>query len=126
MAVLPKGSFAEATVPLAKLLGLCFLTSDVGTDVTLRAQLAEHGIPVGTAPLGTTAILSMVRHGLGVSILSELSLHKEREGVLCLATEPALERQIGIAIAEKKKPSEAMRRLIQAARRYAECLATED
>ena len=44
------------------------------------------------------AILSMVEHGLGVSILSELVLQGRRDNVLRLPLDPPACRRIGIAV----------------------------
>ena len=62
-----------------------------------EAQLVRPDIRSNTA-VEDAAILSMVEHGLGVSILSQLVLQGRRDNVRALPLDPPASRHIGIAV----------------------------
>ena len=99
-----------------------FLMPSLGFDIDIMTVFHEHGVSprVVSTFVDDPAILSMVEHGLGISILSELCIRGRSGNVLCLPIAPDVSRQIGIAMAEKKKPTDAMRRFIAIAKRFAE------
>jgi DNA-binding transcriptional LysR family regulator len=117
-AVLPASHSVAAPLPLAALDGASLLLPQ---DEEVEALLSAEGIsPRVAARLDGGAILAMAGHGQGVGLLPALSLCGRFAGASCLPTDPPLGRTLGIALSGSKKPSEAARRLIAAARRVAE------
>ena len=128
LAVLARGyKKADAPLPLAELEGEPFLLSG-GQSGEIADLLSSHGVTpqVAAACLDDAAILSMVGHGHGVSLLPALATRGHGAGVCCLATEPRLCRTLGIALPCGRKQSEAVRRLIVACKRVAEGFETEE
>ena len=76
----------------------------------------------GTAPrvrfttLDDCAVMSMVEHGLGVSVLSELVLKGRRDDVQAVPLDPPAYRQLGILVRDRKDLRPAARRFITEAR----------
>ena len=123
-AILPLDYPADITAPfpIKGFEGDSFLMPGLGFDIDITSVFREHGVSprVVSTFVDDPAILSMVEHGLGISILSELCIRGRSGNVLCLPIAPDVSRQIGIAMAEKKKPTDAMRRFIAIAKRFAE------
>lgn len=87
--------------PVPAFEGKEFLMPSLGFDLDIlgvfEAQNVHPDIRSNTA-VEDAAILSMVEHGLGVSILSQLVLQGRRDNVLALPLEPAACRHIGAAV----------------------------
>ena len=87
--------------PVAEFAGKEFLMPSLGFDLDIlgvfEAQLVRPDIRSNTA-VEDAAILSMVEHGLGVSILSQLVLQGRRDNVRALPLDPPASRHIGIAV----------------------------
>ena len=78
------------------------------------------GIPLNT---GDAAIASMVAHGLGLSILSELIVKSVREeGVRALPLDPPASRSMGIIFNDHKKNDRNIKQLIRCAKSVVEKL----
>lgn len=128
-AILPTDYPADPTrpFPIGEFEGKRFLMPSLGYDIDILTALQENGVSpeVVSTFVDDPAILSMVEHGLGVSILSELCVRGQSTGALCLPIAPAIGRKLGIALSAKKKPSELERRFIATARRFAESFSME-
>lgn len=77
------------------------------TKTTLRIKLVAHN---------TSALLNMVQEGLGVAIISELSLTNIPNDVTVLDIEPNIMRQINIAIPSLEDSSLAVQLFIKTAK----------
>ena len=90
-----------ACFPVEAFGGREFLMPSLGFDLDIlgvfEAQLVRPDIRSNTA-VEDAAILSMVEHGLGVSVLSQLVLQGRRDNVLALPLDPPASRHIGIAV----------------------------
>ena len=64
------------------------------------------------AQLSDSAVISMVEHGLGVSILSRLVLKGRSDDVLALPLDPPAVRELGIATRPRKDLRSIVRRFI--------------
>ena len=111
-----------APFPIGEFEHSSFLMPSFGFDIDIMTVFHEHGVEpqVISTLVDDRAIISMVEHGLGVSILSELCIRGHSGKVLCLPIAPDVSRQLGVALAVGKKPSEPMRRFIGHAKRFAE------
>ena len=105
-----------------------FLMPSLGFDADIMAVFAKAGVspPVVSTFVDDPAIISMVEHGLGLSILSELCIRGHSDGVLCLPIEPDAVRELGIALAPEKKPSEAVRLFITCTKRFTDGFKMEE
>ena len=69
--------------------------------------------PVYRSPqVSDNVIISMVEHGLGLSILSELVLRGRRDNVVAVPLDPPAVRELGIAVRSKKELRPIARRFI--------------
>lgn len=123
-AILPKDfpKEASASFPIECFAKERFLMPSFGFDIDIMTVFDAHGIKprVISTFVDDPTILSMVEHGLGVSILSELCIRGRSADVLCLPIEPATVRTLGIATKNGKRPSEIMRRFIGHAKKFTE------
>ena len=87
--------------PVSAFSGREFLMPSLGFDLDIlevfETQNVRPDIRSNTA-VEDAAILSMVEHGLGVSILSQLVLQGRRDNVRALPLDPPASRHIGIAV----------------------------
>jgi len=87
--------------PAAEFEGKEFLMPSLGFDLDIlgvfEAQNIRPAIRSNTA-VEDAAILSMVEHGLGVSILSQLVLQGRNDNVQALPLDPPAWRHMGVAI----------------------------
>jgi DNA-binding transcriptional LysR family regulator len=65
-----------------------------------------------------SAIISMVAHGLGVSIMPSLAYHPLPRGVLAFPLPDRLERRIGVVATRSKAATPVVRAFVQALREY--------
>ena len=129
LAILPTDAASgHQSFPVSDLAGKRLLLPRLGTEVDPLPLLAAQSAVPSAEPttLDAPTVLSMVGHGMGIGILPALCVPREHEGVTALPIEPAVCYEIGIAMTTKKKPSEAVRRFLPWARRFAEGYATED
>lgn len=113
--------------PIREFEGQTFLMPSLGSDIDIMTSFNEHGVTpaVVSTFVDDPAILSMVEHGLGVSMLSELCLRGHGAEVLCLPIEPEVFREIGVALPLRKKPNELTRALVKEAKRFLESFVME-
>ncbi|MDE7260836.1 MAG: LysR family transcriptional regulator [Oscillospiraceae bacterium] len=114
--------------PVAAFEGKEFLMPSLGFDLDIlgvfEAQGVHPDIRSNTA-VEDAAILSMVEHGLGVSILSQLVLEGRRHNVLALPLDPAACRHMGAAVRPEGEAPPLVRELIEYAQRIVGALQKE-
>jgi len=106
--------------PVAEFAGKEFLMPSLGFDLDIVGVFDAQNIRPdirGNTALEGAAILSMVEHGLGVSILSELVLEGLRMNVQALPLDPAACRPIGIAVASLEDATPIVRQFIAYSKR---------
>jgi DNA-binding transcriptional LysR family regulator len=114
-AVLPKDFPSHSReFPVSAFNGTKFLMPGLGFDDDISAIFAENRVKpfVTQTYVDDPAIISMVEHRIGVSMLSELILTGRRDDVRMLPIVPAVARSIGIAMKPDKVLSVAQKRLI--------------
>ena len=100
-----KDTFARVLREVAVERGFAFVM--VSNDATLFARAA--GDPdVAFKVRDMTALLEMVRQGLGVTIVPALSLPKERSGLRVLELKPRQRRKLFMATNRQSLPSPAV------------------
>ena len=89
----------------------------MGFDKDILRVLNEHGVTplIRTTQVSDSAVISMVEHGLGVSVLSRLVLRGRSDDVLALPLDPPAVRELGIAVRSKKELRPIARQFIRQA-----------
>lgn len=115
--------------PVTAFEGKEFLMPSLGFDLDIlgvfEAQDVHPDIRGNTA-VEDAAILSMVEHGLGVSILSQLVLQGRRDNVLALPLEPAACRHMGAAVCSLEEAPPAVGEFIAYSKRIVGALHGEN
>lgn len=120
LAILPQGFPQKGDpFPVEGFSGKEFLMPSAGFDYDIAAVFPQ-GIEkvvsrVRSTNLDDGAIVSMVEHGLGVSILTELIMQDMSYDVRVLPLSPPASRRLGIAMSEKRQADKNIRRLIKCA-----------
>ena len=106
--------------PVPAFGGKEFLMPSLGFDLDIlevfEAQGVRPDIRSNTA-VEDAAILSMVEHSLGVSVLSQLVLQGRHDNVRALPLDPPASRHIGIAVPSLEEASPIIRQFIEFSQR---------
>ena len=126
LAILPPGSCETAAFPLSGFEGREFLMPSFDFNLDID-PLFEQGLEkiasrVRHTNLDDAGIVSMVAHGLGVSILSTLIMRGIPENVQALPLEPPAVRRLCIAMSERRQNDRNIRRFIRCAQSVVERL----
>ena len=114
-AVLPKGyPVTNGEFPISGFNGTKFLMPGLGFDDDIGAVFTEYGIHpfVTQTYVDDPAIISMVEHNLGISMLSELILQGREADVQLVPIVPECSRQLAIAVKTDKILNVPMKRLV--------------
>lgn len=121
MAILPSDDPAgrEESFPVSGFEGREFLMPSLGFDLDILGIFERGGVrpDIRNTSVEDAAILSMVEHGLGVSILSELILRGCRSNVRSVPLDPPACRRVGIAIRSLEKANPVIRRFVEYSQR---------
>ncbi len=121
-AVLPKDyPVKNGEFPISGFNGTKFLMPGLGFDDDISAVFLEYGVKPFVTPtyVDDPAIISMVEHSLGISMLSELILSTRHDDAAFVPIEPAVYRNLAVAVANGKSQSHALKRLIAITKEYA-------
>ena len=120
-AVLPKGYPAGKTFPISGFNGTKFLMPGLGFDDDIGAVFSENGVKpfVTQTYVDDPAIISMVEHGLGVSMLSRLILKGRKNEALILPVCPEVSRTLAVSVKQDKVLGAPLKRLIAIAKELA-------
>ncbi|MDO4973266.1 MAG: LysR family transcriptional regulator [Eubacteriales bacterium] len=122
VAVLPPAYRPEArTFPVSGFSGAEFLMPSAGFEADITPVFGQRVEKVASrvryTNLDDAAIVSMVEHKLGVSILSELVMQDMPYNVRALPLDPPSCRHLGIAMAEHRSGERKIQRFVDCARR---------
>ena len=116
LAILPMDYPAEGKdhFPVAEFGGKEFLMPSLGFDLDILRVFGDLDVrpDIKDTQVEDAAILSMVEHGLGFSILSELVLQGRQDNVRSLPLDPPACRRIGIAVPSLTEASPIVRQFI--------------
>ncbi|MDE7245743.1 MAG: LysR family transcriptional regulator [Oscillospiraceae bacterium] len=101
--------------PVSAFGGKEFLMPSLGFDLDILSVFEEHHVYPdirNNTSVEDAAILSMVEHGLGVSILSELVLEGRRVNVRALPLDPPACRHMGIAVQSLEEATPGVQQFI--------------
>ena len=121
MAILPGTySIEDGPFPVEYFAGMEFLMPSFGFDMDILPIF--QNLPPKLSPdfrytnMEDAAIISMVSHGLGVSILSRLIMQDSKDHPAVVSLDPPAYRKLGIIVKEKRQNEKAIRSFISCAR----------
>jgi len=121
LAILPPDDPAgqQESFPVSAFGGREFLMPSLGFDQDIMGVFESQGVQpdIKNTSVEDAAIISMVEHGLGVSILAELVMENRRDNVRILPLDPPACRHIGIAVQSLSETAPMIRRFIEFSRR---------
>ena len=121
VAILP-GTYSveDGPFPVSYFCGMEFLMPSGGFDMDILPIF--QNIPPKQAPdfrytnMDDATIISMVAHGLGVSILSRLIMQDSKDHPAVVSLDPPAYRKLGIIVKEKRQNEKAIRSFITCSR----------
>lgn len=120
IAILPRDydTGGAEVFPIQGFAGKEFLMPAMGFELDILPPLNRLGVTpiIQSTQVSDSAVISMVEHGLGVSILSELVLQGRRGDVQALPLSPPAVRQLGIAYRSAEAMGLPARQFMKAAR----------
>lgn len=121
-AVLPKEypTNDSQTFPIAQFNGTKFLMPGLGFDDDISSVFSENNVHPFVTPtyVDDPAIISMVEHNLGISMLSELILSSFAANVKLVPIVPEVYRMLSIATKHDRPQSPAVKRLISITKEF--------
>ena len=119
-AVLPKDFDTQGMTafPLAAFEARDFIMPSQGFDKDIMRIFNRIGVKPHILPtwVDDPTVISMVSHGLGVSMMTELTV-RGRTGVKLLPVEPASSRELGLAVRSLDAASDGLRHFIDCTKR---------
>ena len=112
VAVLPPDYPAEgALFSIRDFEGKDFLMPSNGFDLDILPMLRDNGVRplIRNTTLDDPAIISMVEHGLGLSVLTALVMQGRQDAVLTLPLMPPAYRQLGLAVRREHRSLDSLR-----------------
>ena len=124
-AILPKDYPVDDEFPIKGFNGTKFLMPGLGFDDDISAVFNENGVKPFVTPtyVDDPAIISMVEHGLGISMLSQLILYNRQTSVKMLPVVPRVSRVLALSVTEDKVMTLPLKRLIAIAKEFAKDVA---
>ena len=120
-AVLPKDFDTQGMTafPLAAFEARDFIMPSQGFDKDITRIFNRIGVKPHILPtwVDDPTVISMVSHGLGVSMMTELTVRGRTDGVKLLPVEPASSRELGLAVRSLDAASDGLRHFIDCTKR---------
>lgn len=120
-AVLPKDFDTQGMTafPLAAFEARDFIMPSQGFDKDIMRIFNRIGVKPHILPtwVDNPTVISMVSHGLGVSMMTELTVRGRTDGVKLLPVEPASSRELGLAVRSLDAASDGLRHFIDCTKR---------
>lgn len=120
-AVLPKDFDTQGMTafPLAAFEASDFIMPSQGFDKDIMRIFNRIGVKPHILPtwVDDPTVISMVSHGLGVSMMTELTVRGRTDGVKLLPVEPASSRELGLAVRSLDAASDGLRHFIDCTKR---------
>ena len=120
-AVLPRDFDTQGMTafPLAAFEARDFIMPSQGFDKDIMRIFNRIGVKPHILPtwVDDPTVISMVSHGLGVSMMTELTVRGRTDGVKLLPVEPASSRELGLAVRSLDAASDGLRHFIDCTER---------
>jgi len=110
--------------PVSRFDGQELMTASPGLHLDTMRVMSRCGVQplVGQNRISDSAIISMVEHGLGISVLSELVLQGRQSAVQALPIDPPAFRELGVALPLRRELRPAARQFIAEVRKMVDKL----
>ncbi len=119
VAIVPDTDSHEDFFPVADFSEQEFLMPSDGFDIDILPLFTRHlgkeHPRIRYTNLSDSAIVSMVEHHLGISLLSELIMQDIHSSVKTLPLDPPIYRRLGIAASDRQHNDKVIRRFIRCA-----------
>ena len=125
-AILPKDYPIEGDeFHVSRFNGTKFLMPGLGFDDDISAVFSENNVRPFVTPtyVDDPAIISMVEHGLGISMLSELIIQGKTDEVKVLPISPEVSRTLALAMKQDKVLTLPLKRLVAITKEFAKSKA---
>lgn len=120
-AVLPRDFDTQGMTafPLAAFEARDFIMPSQGFDKDIMRIFNRIGVKPHILPtwVDDPTVISMVSHGLGVSMMTELTVRGRTDGVKLLPVEPASSRELGLAVRSLDAATDGLRHFIDCTKR---------
>ena len=120
-AVLPRDFDTQGMTafPLAAFEARDFIMPSQGFDKDIMRIFNRIGVKPHILPtwVDDPTVISMVSHGLGVSMMTELTVRGRTDGVKLLPVAPASSRELGLAVRSLDAASDGLRHFIDCTKR---------
>lgn len=120
-AVLPRDFDTQGMTafPLAAFEARDFIMPSQGFNKDIMRIFNRIGVKPHILPtwVDDPTVISMVSHGLGVSMMTELTVRGRTDGVKLLPVEPASSRELGLAVRSLDAASDGLRHFIDCTKR---------
>ena len=121
LAVLPADDpFEGESFPIERFSGADFLMPSLGFDLDINPlfSAAERRVQPRTryTNMDDAALISMIEHGLGLTILSRMILQDVSAEIRALPLEPRSFRSLGLIISEKRQSEHVLRSFVRSTR----------
>lgn len=118
LALLPKTAAQAAAFPVAQFDGQRFLMPPLGCETEIQALLtASHVRPeIQHISVSSRAVISMVSHGLGISVLPQMCVRSYTGHICALPLSPQFFCSLGIVLQKRPRPKPALQKLVACAR----------
>lgn len=120
-AVLPRDFDTQGMTafPLAAFEARDFIMPSQGFDKDIMRIFNRIGVKPHILPtwVDDPTVISMVSHGLGVSMMTELTVRGRTDGVKLLPVDPASSRELGLAVRSLDAASDGLRHFIDCTKR---------
>ncbi|MFC6338459.1 LysR family transcriptional regulator [Pseudomonas sp. CCM 7891] len=106
----------EAPVELEALLGQPFVLATGGCTVNARSLAAEAGLQLHDIRVEVrewNSAFSLVREGVGVTLVPEMTLPAQRQGLRVMALACPVHREFALVTSRTREPSAAVNALLQ-------------
>ncbi len=113
------------TFPLCEFEGKDFLMPAQGFDKDILRIFNREGVHANILPtvVDDATVVNMVEHGLGISMMTELTLKGRTDRVLILPVEPAASRELGVAVRSLAEAPDILKRFIACTQRIVRMLS---
>lgn len=129
LAILPETDGHTGVFPISDFSEQEFLMPSSGFDIDILPLFSRHlgkELPrIRYTNLSDSAIVSMVEHNLGISLLSELIMEDIHSTVMTLPLDPPVFRRLGIAASDRQQNDKVIRRFIRCAQAVIDDMAAE-
>jgi len=107
------GGTNEKKFPVEGFEGKKFIMPHGAFELDVKRAIGDIKPDIQPASVDDAAVITMVEHGLGVSLMAELMLNGRNKNVQCIPLDPPAVRELGMAVKSQSDATEPVRQLIR-------------